>query len=176
MEILNKLQGGDLRSIGRADEVVNDILADNALFDAVFDGMCNPDPVIRMRAADAVEKVTRINPVWLFPFKKQLIEEVSQIEQQEVQWHLAQMFSRLDLEDGEVDRVVRLLRGWIERSKSNIVKVNSIQCLCDMAFRYANLKPLVIQILQLSMVNGSPAVVSRIKKLLPKFGVEDAKR
>ena len=29
MEILNKLQGGDLRSIGRVDEVVGDILAED---------------------------------------------------------------------------------------------------------------------------------------------------
>lgn len=173
MEILNKLEGGDLRSIGRADEVVDDILADKALFGAVFDGMCSADPVIRMRAADAVEKVTRINPAWLIPVKKRLIREVSQIEQQEVQWHLAQMFSRLDLEDEELDWVVQLLRRWIERSKSNIVKVNSIQCLCDLALRYTNLKPSVIQMLQVSMANGSPAVVNRIKKLLPKLAGKD---
>ncbi len=172
MKILNKLQGGDLRSIGRVDEVVTDILADRTLFEIVFDGMSHADPLIRMRAADAIEKVTRINPAWLVPFKKRLIEEVSQIEQQEVQWHLAQMFARLDLEEEELGRVVQLLRRWIERSKSNIVKVNSLQCLSDLAFRYANLKPAVIELLQESLANGSPAVINRLKKLLPKLGVK----
>ncbi len=171
MEILNKLQGGDLRSIGRSNEVVSDILADSTLFDVAFDGMCNADPVIRMRAADAIEKVTRIKPALLVPFKKRLIAEVSQIQQQEVQWHLAQIFSRLDLEDEELGCVVKLLRHWIESSKSNIVKVNSLQCLCEIALRYTDSKPAIVQILRESMANGSPAVISRIKKLLPKLGL-----
>jgi hypothetical protein len=35
--ILQKLEGGDLRSIGRAEEVAQDILADPSLFGEVFD-------------------------------------------------------------------------------------------------------------------------------------------
>lgn len=172
IDILQKLQGGDLRSIGNVDEVVSDILSDNALFPNLFDGMLSPNPVIRMRSADAVEKITRINPTWLFPFKKRLIEEVSQIEQREVQWHLAQMFSRFDLDAEELERVVYLLRRWIEDSKSNIVKVNSMQSLCDIASRYTNLKPSVIQVVKISMKKGGPAVVSRGKKLLRRLGVK----
>ena len=39
-------------------------------------------------------------------------EEIPLIEQQEVQWHLAQMFSRLDLDEKELERVVYVLRKW----------------------------------------------------------------
>ncbi len=109
-EIVKKLQGGDLRSIGQANEVVADILADPSLFIPVFEAMSSPDPVIRMRAADAVEKVTRTNPAWLDPFKKRIIEELSQIGQQEVRWHLAQMFPRLELDEAEAETVIQLLR------------------------------------------------------------------
>lgn len=172
-KILEKLQGGDLRSIGMVDEVVKDILADSTLFVNVFDGMCNPNPVIRMRAADTVEKVTRINPTWLFPFKERLIGEVAQIEQQEVRWHLAQLLSRLVLEENELNKVVDLLKQWIEGSKSNIVKVNSMQSLCDLGYRYPNLKPSITQVIRVSVESGSPAVVSRGKKLLRKLGVKD---
>jgi hypothetical protein len=168
MEILRKLVGGDLRSIGRVDEVMNDILADLSLFDVVFHGMCNADPVIRMRAADVIEKVTRKNPTLLFPLKKTLIEEVSQVEQQEVQWHLAQMFSRLGLEDEELDAIINLLSRWIETSKSNIVKVNSIQCLYNITLQRTDLKPFIIKVLEDSIANGSPAVVNRATKLLCK--------
>lgn len=166
IKVLEKLQGGDLRSIGRVDEVVSDILNDRSLFRQLIDGMCRQDPVVRMRAADAAEKITRIHPDWLIPFKKRLIEGVSQIKQQEVQWHLAQMFSRLDLEDNELDRVVHLLCQWIRGSKSSIVKVNAMQSLCDIVSRYTDLIPLATIVLQDSMANGSPAVVSRGKKLL----------
>ncbi len=136
VEILKKLQGGDLRSIGRANEVVGDVLDNSSLFGQLFDGMCSKDPVIRMRAADAVEKVTRSNTDLLVPFKKRLIEEVSQIEQQEVRWHVAQMFPRLDLERDELERVFQLLLEWIKGSKSNIVKVNSMQSLYDIAIMH----------------------------------------
>jgi hypothetical protein len=166
METLKKLQGGDLRSIGKADEVVADILEDDTLFNTVFDGMTSTDPVVRMRAADAIEKVTRVKPNWLSPFKKKLIVEVSQVEQQEVQWHVAQMFSRMELEAEELKDVAKLLGKWIESTKSNIVKVNSIQCLYDLSLKYPDLKPTVIEILQIWMTKGSPAVVNRVKKLL----------
>lgn len=170
-DILQKLLGGDLRSIGRVDEVVADVLADNALFPQLLDGMVSSDPVVRMRSADAVEKLTRDNPTWLIPFKKRLIEEISQIEQQEVQWHLAQMFPRLDWDKAELEAIVSLLRKWSERSKSKIVKVNSLQALCDLALRYPELKPSVVAMLQESIAMGSPAVVSRGKKLLKALGV-----
>ncbi len=57
-DILEKLKGGDRRSIGRVNEVVSDVINNAALFDSVFNGMLNDDPIVRMRAADAVEKVT----------------------------------------------------------------------------------------------------------------------
>ena len=37
--ILKKLEGGDLRSIGRVNEVVHDILRNPLLFAEVFEGM-----------------------------------------------------------------------------------------------------------------------------------------
>ena len=54
-QVLDKLKGGDLRSIGRAEKVVQDILEDPALFAEVFEGMLDDDPQVRMRSADAVE-------------------------------------------------------------------------------------------------------------------------
>jgi len=55
---LSQLAGGDRRSIGRVPEAVQQVLEDPASFPALFEGMARPDPAIRMRAADAVEKIT----------------------------------------------------------------------------------------------------------------------
>lgn len=57
--IHQKLTGTDRRSIGRSNAVVSDVLAEPALFKEVFSGMVSGDPVISMRAADAMEKITR---------------------------------------------------------------------------------------------------------------------
>ena len=42
-KIYDKLKGGDLRSIGKAEEVVTDILNDKNLFIEVFNGMLSDD-------------------------------------------------------------------------------------------------------------------------------------
>lgn len=56
------LTGGDRRSIGRSAEVVAIVLDDPALFPVVFNGMLIADPLIRMRAVDAVENFMRQRP------------------------------------------------------------------------------------------------------------------
>jgi len=66
--ILQKLKGGDLRSIGRAEEVVQDILNNPVLFAEVFEDMLDDDPLVRMRSADALEEVSSRYPEYLQAF------------------------------------------------------------------------------------------------------------
>src|SRR5271170_8027912 len=60
--LLKKLSGGDRRSIGRSNEVVDHVLAHPAHLSHVFEGLAVDDPVVRMRAADAIEKITARRP------------------------------------------------------------------------------------------------------------------
>lgn len=166
MIILEKLKGGDLRSTGNAEEVVSDILENPELFAEVFDGMLNENAIIRMRAADAIEKVSRFHPEYLEPYKKRLIHEVSQIEQQEVRWHVAQMFSYLEFEEIERKEVINMLFLWIEKSDSKIVIVNSMQTLADLAEKDSDIRPLIIKKFESLIKIGSPAIVSRGRKLI----------
>jgi hypothetical protein len=93
--ILKKLQGGDRRSIGKVDEVVDQVLGSAALFEELINGLLVDDPVIRMRSADAVEKVTLVKPELLTPHKKILIRLAGDTDQQEIRWHMAQILPRL---------------------------------------------------------------------------------
>ena len=168
-EILLKLKGGDLRSIGRAEEVVADILQNPALFGEVFEGMLNNDPLVRMRSADALEKVSSKHPEYLQPFKNRLINEVSQIKQQEVRWHVAQMFSYLEVSRVERDEMVKVLLSYLDTDKSKIVKVFSMQTLADLAEKDELIRPKVVRKIEEILETGSPAIVSRAKKLLPRL-------
>jgi hypothetical protein len=168
-EVLEKLKGGDLRSIGRSEEVVQDILENPALFKEVFEGMLHKDPRIRMRSADALEKVSREHPNYLQPFKSRLIDQISKIEQQEVRWHTAQMFSYLDLDETERDKVIEILFSYIDIDKSRIVKVSSMQTLADLAEKNEAVKPKILMKLKEIMNRGSPAMVNRGKKLIKKL-------
>ncbi len=167
--ILEKLKGGDLRSVGRSDEVVEDILKKPSLFREVFEGIFNDDPRVKMRSADALEKVSSARPKYLQPFKNKLINEVSKIEQQEVQWHTAQMFSYLKVNKKERDVVIKILLNYINTSKSNIVKVFSMQTLANFAKEDKTLRSKIIKIIENLMKKGSPAIVGRGKKLINKL-------
>lgn len=168
-KILQKLRGGDLRSIGKADEVVQDILKNPSFFKDVFEGMLNDDPIIRMRSADVIEKVSKRQPEDLQPFKSRLINEVSKIEQKEVRWHVAQMFSYLKIDKKERDKIMKILLSYVDKDESKIVKTFSMQTLADFAERDESIRSHIIKIIEEIMKTGSPAVISRGKKLIRKF-------
>ncbi len=167
-EILNKLEGGDRRSIGRANEVVGDIFDDPSLFGGVFEGMLSDDPLIRMRAADVIEKVTTRHPEYLQPYKEMLIEQVAGSELQEVRWHVAQLIPRLQLNEQERRTLFEVLRGYLADA-SNIVKTFSLQALADLAEQDSTLRQDVIELLEVQTKIGSPAVKNRGNKLLQKL-------
>ena len=104
--ILEKLRGGDRRPIGSSAEAVKAVSETPALFADVFQGLFEANPLIRMRAADAIEQATRTHPELLQPWKRPLLETVSALQQKEVRWHVAQLLPRLGLTSGERKRAV----------------------------------------------------------------------
>ncbi len=124
------------------------------------------DPVIRMRAADVIEKVSRKHPGYLQPFKNKLIFKVSNIRQQEVRWHTAQMFSYLDISRDEKKLIVKILTSYFKKDKSKIVKVNAMQTLANLAEHDETLKPHLLKLIKEAVKTGTPAPVSRGKKLI----------
>ena len=163
--ILKKLEGGDRRSIGKADEVVGEVKANPLLFRDLFNGMLVDDPLIRMRASDAVEKITAEHPKYLRPFKNKLIKKVARIEQQEVRWHVAQMFSRLKLTEKESQEIIELLDDYLE-DKSGIVRTFAMQALADFAIDDPRLRPSILKKIEKLTKTGTPAMKSRGRKLL----------
>jgi hypothetical protein len=166
--LLKRLSGGDRRSIGNSLDVAADVLANPKLFTDLFSGMHSDDPIIRMRAADAVEKVTVHNPILLQPLKKALLTKVALIEQQEVRWHCAQLFSRIEWTRPERSRIITILQDYL-KDKSSIVRTFAMQALGDLAAKDSKLrKPIVRQLEELT-ATGTPAMKSRGKKLLVKL-------
>jgi len=148
--------------------VVTAVLAAPRLFSIVVEGMQHPNPLIRMRCADAVEKITRQHPEYLLPYKRQLIHQIAQVEQQEVRWHVAQLFSRLPLSRTERRQVQAVLLGFLS-DESQIVKTFTMQALADIAEQDPELRRPIIQRLEKLTHLGSPAMQSRGRKLLTKL-------
>jgi hypothetical protein len=147
---------------------VADVLADPDLFADLFHGMLDGDPIVRMRSADAVEKVTAVHPEYLRPYKAILIQDVAQSRQQEVRWHVAQMVPRLELVAQEREEVVGILLCYLE-DQSRIVRTFSMQALADLAGTDRELCARVLPILEDLAATGSPAMKSRGRKLVARL-------
>jgi hypothetical protein len=167
-DILKKLEGGDHRSIGRVAEVVDEVTAQPALFETVLKAVLADDPMVRMRAADAVEKITATQPHYLQPYKDILINQVAHVNQQEVRWHVAQILPRLSLNRRQRESAVEILFGYLQ-DKSKIVKTFSLQALADFAEKDSGLRRRVVAVLEEMIQSGSPAVTNRGKKLLAEL-------
>ena len=170
--ILDKLRGGDRRQIGRSEEVAREVTANPKLFPLVLDGMLSDDPLIRMRAADAIEKVTRNHPEFLQPFKQKIIQRIAAINQQEVRWHVAQMLPRLRLTPQERSKAVSTLLKYLQ-DKSSIVQTCSMQALSDFAIQSPRRRPRIIPLIERLTRTGSPAVRNRGRKLLRRLQASD---
>ena len=171
--ILRKLEGGDRRSIGRSGEVVAEVLGKPALFGPLFGGLSVEDPVVRARAADAVEKITAVHPEWLHPYTANLLGPLASCEQIEVRWHVAQMLPRVRWNARERQRVADILRGYLHDS-SSIVKTCAMQALADLTRQAPDLRPAVLRQLQQLAVVGTPAMKARGRKLLAELKKREA--
>ena len=166
--LLEKLRGGDRRSIGLANEVARQVLRAPALLRELFRGMLSSDPVIRMRAADAAEKVTAERPELLQRYKKRLLYEIASIDQQEVRWHVAQMIPRLELTHQERAVAVKILITYLAL-KSKIVRTVALQALASFAANDPALRRKVLEIVRDAAEKGSPAMQARGRKLLAQL-------
>jgi hypothetical protein len=163
--ILTALEGGDRRSIGRADQVAAAVLRDLRLFPELIAGLWSADPLVRMRAADATEKVTRKNREVLQPHKKELLGLMAETREQELRWHLATMVPRLVLSARERQIAIFSLQSYL-KDRSSIVKTFALQGLADLAQDEPRIRPSVIETLREAMRSGTPAMKARSRKLL----------
>lgn len=163
--ILQKLAGSDRRSIGRSNDVVADVLAEPTLFKEVFAGMLSEDKVVRMRAADAVAKITARHPEHLVPFKNTLVGPVASTDQIEVRWHVAQMLPRVHWNTTERKKVMGILREYLN-DDSSIVKTFAMQAHAELARQFPELRPTVLRRLREPTATGTPAMRARGRKIL----------
>ncbi len=96
--ILSILEGGDLRSDGRSNEVVEKVQADTSLLPELIRGLFVEDDVVRGRSADALEKVARTHYPLYSPFLSLLLRKAREDEVYMVRFHLAMLLGYLDVE------------------------------------------------------------------------------
>ncbi|HMS85666.1 MAG TPA: hypothetical protein PKD12_18645 [Nitrospira sp.] len=168
-DIVHALEGGDRRSMGRVNQVVAHVRGTPTRFSTLIDCMNHEDEFVRMRAADAAEKLTVANSQWLQPFRRQLIGLAAQAEQKELRWHLAQMLPRLDLSGQDRQMAVTILRRYLGDHRC-IVRTCAMQGLADFAQQDTRLTKSIRPILSRLIRTESASIKSRGCKLLAQLG------
>lgn len=163
--LLQFLQGKDLRSTGNVDELIALIQSQEG-FNELFSFLNSSDRIVVMRTADAMEKISRAHPEFLQPHKNALVDFLESACDKEFKWHLAQMVSRLNLSADELGRVWNKLSIWAtDRKESRIVRVHSLQSLCDLMSRDKNLEQDFELTLKQVSTENIPSIIARTKKL-----------
>jgi hypothetical protein len=166
--ILGVLGRGDRRSIGQANQLAALAAQRLEIFGQLIEALWDPEPVVRMRAADAAEKASAQRPELLEPFKAAILGLLVEARQQELRWDLAQMASRLDLTHEERHRAAAALRLYLG-DRSSIVRTFAMQALADLAEQDASLQTEVVELIRRLARTGSPAMRARGRKLLMRL-------
>ena len=164
-DFVSILAGGDRRSIGQSKAVIAAVKLEPARFEELWDCLSNDDPLVRMRVADALEKISRQDFRVLKPYKKALLTHALDDDTPEVRWHLIAMTSRLPLQDGEASKVMRYLKRAQRDDASRIVKVMALQAGFDLTSQHPSLAISLRAMLDQALNSRWPSVRARARKL-----------
>jgi len=165
------LSGGDLRSIGQTSLIVSQI-HNRKDFDALFDLLLDADRLVVMRAADAIEKITRQNTGYLSGHSAKVIELCGTTVHKELKWHLALLLSRLDLNDEQSELACQILTAWVlDKGNSRIVRVNALQAIYELGEKQktaTDRRKLIFDELEKESI---PSINARIRILRKQIGL-----
>ena len=165
MEFEKLLKGGDLRSIGQSNAIIS-MVQNQESFDALFQQLFNTDRNVVMRAADAIEKITRNGVSYLKPHKREILSLCSSAKDIELKWHLALLVPRLSLTSKELGQIWQTLTTWAtDRKESRIVRVNSLQGLFDLLSQNRDLAGDFNLTIARVEKEDAPSIRARIRKL-----------
>ncbi|OEJ65230.1 HEAT repeat domain-containing protein [Magnetovibrio blakemorei] len=164
-KMLNLLNDGDQRTIGRVADAVRLALGKPQHINELVDLMSHANPAVRMRAADALEKATVQHAPLLAPHKDYLIDLIEVAQQNEVRWHLAEMVTRLDLQGDEIFALAAIFTRWFQRADSRIVRTAALQGMFDLAHKDTSLIDETLKMMELALAGSIPALKARARKL-----------
>jgi hypothetical protein len=168
------LSGGDRRSSGKVN-VIAASSPDNRAFAALFRCLLHKDRRVAMRAADAVEKITRVCPELLAAHKDDVLTLAFHTNAIELQWHLAQIFPRLDLQLKEKSTVTRLLLHWAtDTTTSRILRANAVESLYELGKKSPASLAKLLSLLDVLEKEDNPSLKARIKKIRNQLSKEQS--
>ncbi len=159
-QILEWLSGGDLRSDGVATEVADIVLGNPQLIDELYAGLSVPDDVVRGRAADALEKISRSAPELIENHLGEIIDIAMHDDVAMVRWHLAMILGHLALDRSRIDSITSTLLLLLD-DKSVFTKSWAIVSLCIVARKFPEKQEAVLE--GVAQLKGDESIAIRSK-------------
>lgn len=161
------LAEGDLRSIGKANDIAIKVNSQKD-FDALFSLLFFKNRLVVMRVADAVEKITRKRPEFLASHKQEILDLMHKAANKELKWHVASLLPRLSLTKLEQEETRLQLSVWLlDKKESRIVRVNSLQALCDMKQKFNWRNSSFLSTIEQLQKENIPSLNARLRKIKP---------
>lgn len=140
--------------------------SDPLIFDEIMRGVLHDDLCIKMQAASMVEKVTRVRPLFLTPYKRVLLNEFSKIAHPGVRQQVAVLYGRVMWDEWEMKQVVVLLIKWIDTEENEDSIKNSMESLYKLAMQKKWILPACVESLKKAMEHSNSSVSSLANKIL----------
>lgn len=164
------LSGGHPNSLGRTQQVVDEVLSDRHKLPALFNSLTSDDPVVRMRVGDALEKVARQQPDWFAQYVNRILDDMGAIEQPSIQWHVAQLLTEIPLTVEQRRKGIKWLWRTHDSTHDWIVISETLTALAFFAPTSISVRQKLPSALQKAKRDPRKAVARRADKLLQGIG------
>jgi len=161
---------GKSNSLGRASEVIELVLSDKSRLDELFSCLFDEDAWVRMRGADALEKICRQHPDWLLPYIDKFQAELASNAQPSLQWHLAQIYAQVNLSSDQKRSAINWLKHLLSSTDVDwIVAANAMETLVQFTKDGSVPKKNAVTLLKLQQKHKSNSVIRKANKLLAEL-------
>jgi TPR repeat protein len=159
--------GGKTNSLGRVDEVIQLALSDTTRLDELYACLFSDDAWVRMRAADALEKICRVHPDWIAPYIDKFQGDLAVSTQPSIQWHIAQIYRQVRLTPQQKQIAINWLEALLATTSVDwIVAANAMETLHMFVQDGSVSKTELRRLATIQQRHHAKSVVRRASKLL----------
>lgn len=162
------LTGGHPNSLGRTLEVVDLILKDKTLVAELIDTYSSSNEVVRLRVSNALKRICKEHPDWIYPYTDILLSKIAKINQASTQWTLATIFRLLSslLTPKQKDTAIQQLKHNLDTHTDWIVINTTMETLFTWSKDNSLLAEWMIPRLQKFQQDSHKSISGRASKYL----------
>ena len=165
------LAEGKPNSLGRTEEVVDEVVADRRKLRSLYACYRSDDEWVRLRVSSSLKRVFRDKPEWFSAWADRIIDEVAAIDQPSAQWTAAQVLEEhaAALDEAQTARAKRVVQGLLSSRDDCIVINCAMSALGSWADHDARLRKRLVPQLRTFSEDRRKSIAGRARKLLARL-------